>query len=196
MRGFLKTCFCGSANLRTSIAALCLSATLVLPYFSAAARAIQVPDITVKADFDGKTVRPDQPIELTLNRPLQPAEGRLGIVIGSTDLTDLFVIAGTNLTYAPRPVPFTIGETELTVYLIDSKDEWNEIAKFALRVGTKGETDAATVAISKDEPAGAAQPSETKAEEARTDTQPADSAPAAAATQTQAEPVKRRFGFD
>ena len=66
-------------------------------------------DLTVKASFDGKTVLPEDAIELTLNRQPSPAEGRLAVLIGQTDLTELFVIEGNSLKYSPKAIPLPEG---------------------------------------------------------------------------------------
>ncbi|MFN0109728.1 MAG: hypothetical protein ACKVZH_12815 [Blastocatellia bacterium] len=141
-------------------------------------------DLTVKADFDGKTVLPEAEIALTLNRQPSPTEGRLAVVIGQTDLTDLFAVEGNSLKHLPKPFPLPEGENELTIYLVAPSGEWKEVASFKLKVSSKPEPVAPVVAETV-QPANAEQA-----------TPPTQAQAADAAAQTPAEPAKRRFGFD
>ncbi|MEK7834177.1 MAG: hypothetical protein AAB401_24025, partial [Acidobacteriota bacterium] len=144
-------------------------------------------DLTVKAGFDGKTVSPDEAIELTLSRQPSPTEGRITIVVGSTDLTDLFIAEGNSLKYSAKPFPLPAGENELTVYLVTASGEWKPLASFKLKVADKPEAAAPVVAET-------AQPANGEQTVQPAQAQTADASQAAA--QTPAEPVKRRFGFD
>jgi hypothetical protein len=96
-------------------------------------------ELTVTANFTSKeSVTPKEPIELYLSRVLAPAEGRLAVLIGQTDLTRLLVTTETRLSYAPGLVPLPAGETQVIVYLVSPADEWKEIARLPLRVATAG----------------------------------------------------------
>ncbi len=190
MRGSLKKLVAG-ISLAPAFA-LCLVMALSLTQFSFSASAHRSQDLTVQASFDGKTVSPDEAIELTLNRQPSIGEGRIAVVVGTTDLTDLFAAAENTLKYSPRPFPLPDGENELTVYLVTPNGEWKVVAGFKLKVSAKPEATAPVVAEN-----GQA----TNGEQASqaTQTQTADTAQAghaATAAQTPAEPVKRRFGFD
>src|SRR4029450_3175424 len=152
----------------------------------------------VEAGFANKrSIAPDEPIELTVNRPLARGEGRLAVVVGAFDLTDLFVLAAQSLKYSVgKSFPLQVGATELTVYLVAPNDDWREVARFPLRVGAS-----AANAATKPENAGA-KPGEPEAEP---ETQPANGAsakqePAPEQAQQQSgqgaePPAKRRFGF-
>ena len=73
-------------------------------------------------------------VMLTLSRPLAAAEGRLAILVGVTDWTDLFTVRGTIATFAPGPVAFPAGATEVTAYLVGPRGEWRELGRFPLTV--------------------------------------------------------------
>src|SRR5262245_25370091 len=93
--------------------------------------------LTVHAGFaDKQSITPDAPIELTVNRPLAQGEGRLAVVVGGTDLTDLFVVSAQGLKYnVGKSFPLPLGATELTVYLVGPGDDWREVSRLQLRVG-------------------------------------------------------------
>ena len=82
---------------------------------------------------DKHFVRPDEPIELTLSRALKPEE-RLGVFIGTTDVTSLFTQDKLHLRYNAKLRPLPVGESTVTAYLVSSENEWKEIARFGLRV--------------------------------------------------------------
>jgi hypothetical protein len=143
----------------------------------------------VQAGFaDKQSIAPDEPIELTIDRPLATGEGRLAVLIGATDMSDLFVVSARGLKYdAGKSFPLPLGATELTVYLVQPNDEWKELARFPLRVGENAE----------------AKPENAEAipapPEAKTESQPAsgESAQQGTAPGQQPQPqARRRFGFD
>ena len=187
MRGFLNPNFAG---LPVPAIVLCVVVAFWLVSdgkgVSANISANRVQELTVTASFDGKTVAPDEIIELTLNRQPLPAEGRIAIVVGQTDLTDLFIADGTSLKHLPKPFPLPTGENELTVYLVAPNGEWKLVASFKLKVAGKSEASTPVVAETA-QPVNAEQTAQT---------QTADAGQAVATAQTPAEPVKRRFGFD
>ncbi len=195
MRGSLKKIFAGDSL--APAFALCLAAALALMYFGASVNANRLTDLTIKAGFDSKPVSPDEPIELTLSRQPAATEGRIAIVVGSTDLTDLFAVEGTSLKYSPNPFPLPTGDNELTVYLVAASGEWKPLASFKLKVAAKAEPAAPVVA----ETAPTATTEQTQTAQATNgeqsvQAQTAEGAQPAAQPQTSAEPTKRRFGFD
>jgi hypothetical protein len=108
-------------------------------------------DLAVRAAFDGKTsVLPNEKIELSLSRALQPADGGLAMMIGDTDVTAMLMIEASNVSYIPR-LPLPAGENEVTVWLVSSVNQWKEIARFPLRVAT----DAPVKGSNGDAPGGA-----------------------------------------
>jgi hypothetical protein len=98
-------------------------------------------EMTITASFAGKeSVAPDEPIELTLSRPLLAAEGRVAVLIGATDLSGLFAAQGLSLKYGSAALPLPAGETEVTAYIVAADDEWKEVARFPLRVAARSKT--------------------------------------------------------
>ncbi len=193
MRGFLKQMFLGLVPMLT----LSLLALWALKFNVSAHSRQAGQELTIKASFADKTITPEEPIALTLSRALTPTEGRLAIVIGATDLTNLFTVNGTTLQYVPRPLPLPTGATEVTVYLVSPNDDWKELARFTLAVAAAG---AAAPAVAQTNTDANAPVATAEQPPTPTPTQTADASAAATATtgaaQTPAEPVKRRFGFD
>ncbi|MGH9752081.1 MAG: hypothetical protein ACREA2_04800 [Blastocatellia bacterium] len=197
MRGFLNTPL-KRAAVRPSALVLLGLATAFASALSEANAAVKssgqesnTQSLTVQAGFiDKQSVTPDEPIELTINRPLAQGEGRLAVVVGATDLTDLFVVSARSLRYnVGKPFPLPLGATDLTVYLVAPNNDWKEVARFPLRVGETVAPGVANVEAKAEEP------------EAKTESQPTTDANATPAPeqspQPQIEPpVKRRFGFD
>ena len=93
------------------------------------------PALSVTPAFSaGAPVSTADAVMLTLSRPLAAAEGRLAILVGSTDWTDLFTVRGTVATFTPGPIPFPAGATEVTAYLVAPRGEWRELGRFPLTV--------------------------------------------------------------
>lgn len=78
----------------------------------------------------------DESIRLIPSRPLEPSEGRFAVLIGETDLTDLFEWRDRSLVYQPRAMPLPPGENELTVFVVTPDGDWREAARMTLRVLT------------------------------------------------------------
>jgi hypothetical protein len=84
-------------------------------------------ELKVTTGFAGKdSIAQDEPFELTLNRPLSTGDGRLAILVGTTDLTDLITLEGMRLRFVPQALMLQPGETEVVVYLIGADEEWRE----------------------------------------------------------------------
>ncbi len=115
-----------------------LTLAMVAPIANRAAEAetrARRQELTIAADFVTKaSVSPNEQIGLTINRPLSPAEGRLAILIGHTDATNLFAATANGLSYTPNLIPLPVGETQVSVYLVSPGDEWRQVAQFPLRV--------------------------------------------------------------
>lgn len=107
----------------------------------------QSPELTVQASFAGKqAITPLEQIDLSLNRPLEPAEGRLAVFIGLTDITALFTATPNGLSYAPKSLLLPTGENPMTIYLVSPNDEWKEIARFTLHVSNNQPAEATQTA--------------------------------------------------
>lgn len=86
----------------------------------------------------GEWLSSDLAIELLVSPPLDPAAGSLAVFLGETDLTSLFQATPEKLTYRPTAPRLPAGESELVVHFITPDDEWQEIARFPIRVLTRG----------------------------------------------------------
>ena len=202
MRGFLNMPLKRAARRQSALVLLGLTTAfaLALPNVKAAVRSSGQESIaqapTVQASFaDKQSIAPDEPFELTVDRPLAAGEGRLAVLVGATDMTDLFVVSAQSLKYdAGKSFPLPLGATELTVYLVPPNNDWKEVARFPLRVGENA-ADGTDGVQAKTEEA-----------EAKTESQPTTDAsaqqePTPEQTSQQssqgAEPqARRRFGFD
>jgi hypothetical protein len=201
MRGFLNIPLKRAAVSPVALVLLGLTAAFAVasPNANAAVRSFRqesnIQAMTVQASFaDKQSIAPDEPIELTMDRSLAAVEGRLAVVVGASDLTDLFVLSARSLKYsAGKSFPLPLGATELAVYLVAPNNDWRELARFSLRVGdgpANGET--------KPENAEARpENAEAKIESQPTTDAGAQQGPTPEQPQPQAEPqVNRRFGFD
>ena len=84
---------------------------------------------------NGQFIDRRTPLEFSLSRALTPNDGRLAVMIGSTDVSDLLETAGTTMVYRPRMAPLPSGEREVVVYRRTAR-EWIELRRFALKVLT------------------------------------------------------------
>lgn len=100
--------------------------------------------LTVTAGFTAEqSVAANENITLKLSRPLMAHE-RIAILIGATDLTDLFNLTELTLTWNATLLPLPGGETEVVAWLITADNEWQELARFPLRVTTPAAPDSST----------------------------------------------------
>ncbi|MDQ3472113.1 MAG: hypothetical protein M3447_00100 [Acidobacteriota bacterium] len=91
--------------------------------------------LKIRAGFERKgPVNPTERIALHLSRPLAAEEGSLAIFVSQSDLTSLFTASANSLNYSSQALPLPPGKNPLIVYLVSPSGEWNEIARFALRV--------------------------------------------------------------
>lgn len=101
-------------------------------------------ELTVSASFADQPVAADTPIAFRVNRPLRKTEGSLAIVIGQSDLTALFNVTETVWQYDAKSFPLPMGESVVTVYLVSPDHQWQELARFTLRIAaakTETQTD-------------------------------------------------------
>lgn len=104
-----------------------------------AIRAQEAPPFVIEAAFAERTsVGRHEPLVLTLSRPMAPEDGQLALVLGMTDLTALIERRGTTVRYTPDLLPLPPGDTELSVHLVGSEGQWQEVARFPLRVRRAG----------------------------------------------------------
>lgn len=93
--------------------------------------------LAIRLEGDAEAWRAqDEVIRLHLSRPLSPNDGRLAVLVGSLDLTDLFEWRDQSLVYHPQALPLPAGENQLAVFLVTPEGQWRETARFSLRVLT------------------------------------------------------------
>ena len=128
------------ANMKSTFRGVLVAFLLVM------AHVLYAQDLQVKAFVTGEDwIARDATVTLRLNRPLQPADGKLAIFIGPMDITDLFVSRESLLTYTPTTVLLPSGESELSLSLVSQENEWHEIARFPLKVRTRTGLDKANI---------------------------------------------------
>ncbi len=95
--------------------------------------------------FDGVAyVAADSAIEMGVSRWPEPGEGRLAVLVGSTDLTPLFVRRGANLRFMKSGVALPAGESEVKAFLVLG-EAWTELGKFPIKVLTAGGLEKSTI---------------------------------------------------
>ena len=100
--------------------------------------------LSIVASFSTEWIRGDSAIVLRLGRDLEDADGRLGILIGSTDATALFVRSGRALRYNPRAMRLPAGASEVVVYSVKGA-QWTELSRLPIKVLTPAGFAAAAV---------------------------------------------------
>ena len=94
--------------------------------------------LTIAADYDGtRWLTLSESWSVTLSRSVEPADGRIAVFVGHTDVTALTTRQGTRLTYRPAGVRLPPGESEVVVYLSDA-DAWRELGRLPIRLLTAG----------------------------------------------------------
>ena len=89
--------------------------------------------LTVTPSFAGKeSVAPTELLEFKLSRALK--DEKLAVVIGTTDVTNLLTSNTDGVSYLPTPFALPVGQTEVVIYLVTKDEEWQEIARFPLKV--------------------------------------------------------------
>ncbi len=98
---------------------------------------LRAQGLTATASGGEEWISRFQPLVVLLSRP--PAAGeRLGVVIRSTDVSDLCVVHGDTLLYEPYVLPLPSGESTVAVYTITPEGAWNSSGTFPIRVLTSG----------------------------------------------------------
>src|SRR5215510_15243247 len=117
---------CGIREMRRALFAICV--------FVCVSTTATADDLTINAGFAGKaSVTPNEKIELSLSRALRPADGSLAVLVGDTDVTAMLLVDAAKVSYTPR-LPLPAGESDVTVWLVLTGNQWKEIARFPLSV--------------------------------------------------------------
>lgn len=112
-------------------------------------------ELKVTSNLTDQEVEPTFALTFTLSRPLPAVEGRLAVLIGQTDISNLLTPTGDSLSYLPRILPLPAGESPIKVFLVTPSNEWRELTQLTLRVKAPAPADA-----SPKQPGDQAQPSE------------------------------------
>jgi hypothetical protein len=113
-----------------------LMTALVITSGAAEPRTFPPQELAVNANFVDQEVPSDFTLTITMSRPLPVTEGRLAILIGQTDFTNLFVPDGINLNYLPRLLPLPAGDSPVRIFLISPSNDWRELTQWMLHVKT------------------------------------------------------------
>ncbi|MEM7049956.1 MAG: hypothetical protein AAF604_09855 [Acidobacteriota bacterium] len=102
------------------------------------ATAAQTPSpITASARWSDAWLPSDEPIVLELSRLPQLGEGRLALVLGNLDVTDVFQRRGTTWTFRPELAVLPAGESELVLYQVADQGSWQELSRLPVKVLTR-----------------------------------------------------------
>ena len=112
-----------------------LQTTCLLLLALASPAAAQDPDVVREPSTEW--IDQDTALTIELSRPLTPEEGRIVILLGTTDLTDLFRVEGTTYTYLADRLPLPSGEHELVVHRVSAQDEWVAFWRDTVKVRTR-----------------------------------------------------------
>jgi hypothetical protein len=74
-------------------------------------------------------------LDITLSRTPAAGEGRIAVMVGTTDISDLVEITGSTVRYTSR-LPLPAGESQVAAYVVTPANEWQEIARFPVRILT------------------------------------------------------------
>lgn len=112
---------------------------LTIALIAAAARAAGAAGPVIEVDTGGaEWIRPEEAFTLRLD-PGAPDDGsRLAVVVGSTDVTDLFRRTPEGLEYRTDLRPLPPGESDLVVYRVEADGRWAELDRFRLQVLSEG----------------------------------------------------------
>jgi hypothetical protein len=91
-------------------------------------------ELKVTSNLTDQEVESTFVLTFTPSRPLQFTEGRLAILIGEMDISNLLTPTGDGLSYFPRILPLPAGESRVRVFLVSLSDEWRELEQLTLRV--------------------------------------------------------------
>src|SRR5215475_1249022 len=119
------------------------SVAFIKSFFLATALALASPsaplqELKITSNLTDQEVEPSFLLTFTLSRPLPATEGRLAVLIGQIDISNLLTPTGDSdsLSYLPRILPLPAGESPVKVFLVTPSGEWRELTQLTLRVKT------------------------------------------------------------
>ena len=80
-----------------------------------------------------EAVSPKTAIEISLSRDLQTGE-KIALTINETDVSSLFSRTENRFIYDAKLLPLPVGNSNLTIYLIEPNGNWKEVARLPLTV--------------------------------------------------------------
>src|SRR5215207_10262233 len=95
---------------------LALSAWFAPPLADTGSQTLEITPSFIK----GQVVSPSQVLEFRLNRAIVESEGRIGMVIGSTDVSYLLAHTTTSFVYNPSIIRHPVGDNQVFIYLISA----------------------------------------------------------------------------
>jgi len=121
-----------------------VTAALVLSTWTAEGDQLRPTVVTLTPS--GRAVRPEEALELRLDRPLLRSIGTLGVIIDRTDWSALFEATPTGAIYRPSTLRLSAGRHVVRVYRV-SANAWEPLAEITLRVdgGSIGASTASSI---------------------------------------------------
>ncbi len=114
------------------VAGLCCCAVPAAPASAQQPDSVPVPVITPR--WEPEQSQPHEALlELRLDRPLTAADGRLALLVGSTDLSSLIEMSGTAARLSLRGESNAGGTSTVTVSLVRPDGAWTELGQSPLR---------------------------------------------------------------
>jgi hypothetical protein len=124
------------------VAAIVIAAQAAERKLSEPSQASPSQELKVTSNLTDQEVEPTFALTFTLSRSLPAVEGRLAVLIGQMDISNLLTPTGDSLSYLPRILPLPAGESPIRVFLVTPSNEWRELMQLTLRVKAPAPADA------------------------------------------------------
>ncbi|MEW6510735.1 MAG: hypothetical protein AB1428_07210 [Bacteroidota bacterium] len=95
----------------------------------------QAQDLSVTMNGTDEWIARYHSLEFKLSRELTAGE-RLGVIVGTTDVSDLCAVRGDTLIYQPETLPLPSGSHTVSIFLIAPDGEWTSAGEFPLHILT------------------------------------------------------------
>ena len=101
-------------------------------------------DLSAVMKNDGDWISRSQPLVFILSH--RPAAGeRMGLVVGTEDVSDLCVLQGDTLLYQPQTVLLPSGSVVAQLYVVTADGNWNPAGTYSLNILTTGALERAAI---------------------------------------------------
>jgi hypothetical protein len=124
------------------VTAMVISAQAAEGKLSEASQTAPSQELKVTSNLTDQEVEPTFALTFTPSRSLPAVEGRLAVLIGQMDISNLLTPTGDSLSYLPRILPLPAGESLIKVFLVTPSNEWRELTQLTLRVKAPAPADA------------------------------------------------------